>query len=134
MVSSAHDGYPPPEELMTIRRRHVGSAIVVTVAGEIDVSTAPRLRGELDQAFARSGPGPVVVDLTDVTFLASRGLGTLVEAHRAASPFVPLRVVVDNTRPVIRPLQLTGLADVLTLFDRLEEALEGEPEVTLPEP
>lgn len=118
---------------MAIHRDRLGHAVVVTVSGDVDALTAPRLRHELDQAFADVGTGAVVVDLTDVTFLASRGLSTLVDAHREASALVPLRVVVDHTRPVIRPLQVTGLADVLTLFNYVEEALQGEPEATLPE-
>jgi anti-sigma B factor antagonist len=87
----------------------------------------------LDAAFVEAGAGPVVVDLTDVTFLASRGLVTLLDARRASSAVTPLRVVVDHTRPVIRPLQLAGLAEVLTLFHDVHEALEGEPEAELPD-
>ncbi|MGQ0576099.1 MAG: STAS domain-containing protein [Pseudonocardia sp.] len=132
-MSGGRGGFPPPEELMWVRRYLRGGAVIVSVSGEVDVLTAPRLRRELDAAFHDAGVGPVVVDLTDVSFLASRGLATLVDAHRDASAMTPLRVVVDDTRPVIRPLQLTGLDGVLTLFNYVEEALEGEPEATLPE-
>lgn len=118
---------------MSARRSRVGRSVIVTVIGDVDASTTPQLRHELDQAFAEAGAGAVVVDLTEVTFLASRGLSMLVDAHRDASARTPLRVVVDHTRPVIRPLQVTGLADVLAVFHYVEEALEGEPETTLPE-
>jgi len=118
---------------MSVRRRSVGRAVVVAVSGDVDVLTVPRLREELDLALAQAGTDPVVVDLTEVTFLASRGLSALVDAHRAACACGPLRIVVDHTRPVIRPLQLTGLAEVLTLFTDVEDALQGEPEATLPE-
>jgi hypothetical protein len=36
----------------------------------------------------------------------------------------PLRIVVDQTRPVIRPIQLTALDGVLALFDTIEQALQ----------
>ena len=39
----------------------------------------------------------------------------------------PLRIVVDHTRPVIRPIQVTGLDDVLALFDTVEDALRAPP-------
>lgn len=118
---------------MSVRRGRHGQSVVITVMGDVDALTAPHLRHALDQAFAEAGAVPVVVDLTEVTFLGSRGLSTLVDAHREASALVPLRVVVDHTRPVIRPLQISGLAGVLTLFNYVEEALQGEPEATLPE-
>lgn len=118
---------------MSVDRDRRRGAVVVTVSGEVDALTAPTLRAQLDSALAEAGDGPVVVDLTDVSFLASRGLATLVDAHRDASARTPLRVVVDHTRPVIRPLQLSGLDGVLALFSDVEEALEGGPEATLPD-
>jgi anti-sigma B factor antagonist len=33
--------------------------------------------------------------------------------------------VVDHTRPVIRPIELTGLDDVLSLFDTVDDALHS---------
>jgi anti-sigma B factor antagonist len=59
-----------------------------------------------------------------VTFLASHGLQALVQATEAAQQRrEPLRIVVDHNRLVTRPLQLTGLAQVLALFDTIEDAL-----------
>ncbi len=108
-----------------------GSAAVVTVSGDVDALTAPRLRDALDRGFAQADGGPLVLDLTAVEFLASRGLGTIVEAQREGGATTPLRVVVDHARPVVRPIQLSGLDAVLTLFDSVEDALDGGPEVDL---
>lgn len=106
-----------------------GSAVVVTVSGDVDVLTAPRLRDALDRGLAEADGGPLVLDLTGVEFLASRGLSTIVVAHREGGATTPLRVVVDHARPVIRPIQLSGLDAVLTLFESVEDALDGGPEV-----
>jgi anti-sigma B factor antagonist len=66
-----------------------------------------------------------------VTFLGLAGLDILLDAARAAQRrSEPLRVVVDHARPVLRPLQLTGLDDVLTLYRTREEAIAG---ITPPE-
>ncbi len=51
---------------------------VVRVAGEIDISTAPRLADYLDGL----GGQRIVVDLTGVTFIDSSGFGVLVGAHQ----------------------------------------------------
>src|ERR1700754_2614907 len=132
-VNSGQDGMPPPEELISVRRTTRGRATVLTVEGDVDVATASVLRRAVDEALAEAGPHPLVIDLTGVTFLASRGLSTPVEAPREASASSPLRVVVDHTRPVIRPLQLSGLDRILTLFHDVEDALSGRPEVDVSE-
>jgi anti-sigma B factor antagonist len=68
----------------------------------------------------------LVVDLTGVSFLGSHGLAALVGAAQesASSRYKdPMRLVVDSNRPVVRPLQVTGLDEVLALYPSVEEAL-----------
>lgn len=54
---------------------------VLHVVGDLDVAGAPRLRAELEQALAAPGPPNLVVDLTEVPFCDSVGLGVLVAAY-----------------------------------------------------
>ena len=121
---------PADEQLVRIgtsRMAHANSqALVVTVAGEIDGFTVDRLRAAVAAGFDHLRAGEIlVIDLTDVTFLGSPGLQALVEITRTARQRrEPLRIVVDDTRPVIRPIQLTGLDDILALFNTVEQALQ----------
>ena len=95
----------------------------VSVAGEVDCSTAPRLAACLDATLA-SGPDELVVDLTEVTFLDSAGLHALVTAHAQAGRLgVPMRVLVA-TRAVLRPIQVTGLEHVLGV-ERVQRGAES---------
>jgi anti-sigma B factor antagonist len=100
-------------------------ALVVTVAGEIDLLTVDRLRAAVSDGFDELPEGAIlVIDLTDVTFLGSPGLQALVDATRVARRrYEPLCIVVDHTRPVVRPIEVTGLDDVLALFHTVDEAL-----------
>ncbi|HEX6405227.1 MAG TPA: anti-sigma factor antagonist [Pseudonocardiaceae bacterium] len=104
-------------------------ALVVTVAGEIDQSTVERLRAAVTTAFDQLRDGEIlVIDLTAVTFFGSPGLQALVDVTDAAQQRrEPLRIVVDHNRPVIRPLQITGLGNVLALYDTVEQALQPTP-------
>jgi anti-sigma B factor antagonist len=104
-------------------------ALVVTVAREIDRFTVQRLRAAVAAAFDQLRDGEIlVVDLTGVTFLGSPGLQALVDVTQAAQQRrEPLRLVVGHTRPVIRPIQVTGLDKVLALFDTIEQALQPTP-------
>lgn len=117
---------PGREQLMSARSTDHERFVMVTVDGEIDGLTAPRLRALLAEAFDRLDGRTLVVDLSEVQFLGSPGLRTLrdcaLEAvnHRG---FQPLRIVVDEQRPVIRPIEIVGLDQVLALYHTVDEAV-----------
>jgi len=56
-------------------------ALRVRAAGEIDLATAPLLAAAIDEASADGGP--VLLDLSAVTFIDSTGLGVILHAHGA---------------------------------------------------
>jgi anti-sigma B factor antagonist len=87
-------------------------ALRLAVSGEVDSSSAPALRTQLDEVLDK-GVTDLTVDLTGVTFLDSAGLCVLAAAHRrAVRSGVRLRVVATS-RAVIRPMQITGLYELL---------------------
>jgi anti-sigma B factor antagonist len=97
-----------------VRIEVAGAAPVVRVvaSGEIDSSSAPALRTRLDELLDK-GATDLTIDLTGVTFLDSAGLCVLAAAHRrAVRSDVTLRVVASS-RAVVRPMQITGLYDLL---------------------
>jgi anti-sigma B factor antagonist len=103
---------PSRSELVTFDVTAAGPSVHVRATGEIDSSSAPALRTELSAVLDES-PAEVVVDLCGVTFLDSAGLSVLAAAHRrAADEDVRLRVLVSG-RAVVRPLQITGLWQLL---------------------
>jgi anti-anti-sigma factor len=90
-----------------------GEATIV-VKGEIDVATAPVLSARLDEAI-NGCRGRVVVDVTAMSFIDSRGLSALAQAVRALGdrPLV-LRRPTSTTR---RLLDITGLSSLVQLED-----------------
>jgi anti-anti-sigma factor len=105
----------------TVALEHEGRTAVIRVSGALDLALAPKLRQFVDRAL-RHGPELVVVDLTDVDFLASAGMATLVEANRLCRPAVGLHVVAAGRR-TMRPLELTRLTDELVVFPTLSAAM-----------
>ena len=105
----------------TVVLEHRDGAAVLRVSGALDLALAPKLRQFADRA-SRQQPAVLVIDLTDVTFLASAGMAELVRAHRGDSGTAPLRVVA-NHRITLRPLELTRLTDELAIFPSLTDAL-----------
>ena len=94
-----------------------GEFALVRAAGELDIHTCPEFQKAL--ATARDhGPGRLVIDLSEVTFMDSTALGVLVVLQRGMQK--PLDVVV--TRPHLRRvLFITGLNTVFVLYKSLDE-------------
>ncbi len=102
-------------------------ACTVVVTGEVDHLTAPHLRDALLGVLGRPHlPRDVVVDLSRVTHLGAAGLTALAVAHRAAADGGRvLHVRCGTARAVIRPLQVTGLWQVLTTAEPRQVARNG---------
>lgn len=103
---------PSTSELVRIDVVAHGPAVHVTAAGEIDSSSAPALERRLAAVLAGE-PERLTIDLRAVTFLDSAGLCVLAATHkRTREQQIALRVLA-STRAVIRPLQITGLWQLL---------------------
>jgi len=95
--------------------------LTVAAAGEVDMSTAPRLLEILDAVS--DAARLVVVDLTEVGFLDSSGLNTLVKGQRRlASRGIALRVVVPSDHAVRRVFAIARLEDQLQIVESAEDA------------
>lgn len=99
-------------ELVTIEVAGDSATTVLTAVGEVDSSSAPALRARLDEALDAGVPS-ITVDLNGVTFLDSAGLCVLAAAHRRAARAGTRLRVLASSRAVIRPMQITGLYDLL---------------------
>ncbi len=96
---------------------------VIDVGGEVDILTAPKLREQIHHAIDR-GEKDLIVDLLDVSFMDSSGLGVLISALKRTKEVGGSLTVVAATRPVTNVLSLTGLDKVFPVHDSLDVALE----------
>jgi len=88
---------------------------VLTVRGELDVFTAPRLREQLLE-LSLDGEGDVVLDMSGLTFVDSTGLGVMVgglKRLRETRRELILRSVPASS---LRVLTINGLTNVLTII------------------
>lgn len=102
----------PAGELVTIDVSRADTWAAVRASGEIDSTTAPLLDTHLTELLDAE-VRELTVDLSGVSFLDSAGLCVLATAHRrAVRQDVRMRVLASS-RAVVRPLQITGLWDLL---------------------
>jgi anti-sigma B factor antagonist len=109
---------------LQLATRHEGDVSVVSAQGEVDVFTAPGLDTELDALIA-AGSARLVVDLSEVAFLDSTGLGVLVKAlkhAREAGGWLHLVVTSDRIRKIF---EITGLDASIPIFDTAQDAIAG---------
>ena len=107
-------GWPvdPTEALLTITEHRVGRRAVLSVAGEVDISTAADLRTAIETAGTRAFE--VWVDLSETTFMDSSGLHAMARARaRLADANIRLALICTDG-PVLRVFKLAG-------FDRIFE-------------
>lgn len=94
-----------------------GEYLVMSVHGEIDLYTVPRLQRALTGALAGSEPVRLIVDLSGVDFCDSTGVNVLLAAHRQAREKGG-DLELGAPRPAVRKiLQVTGLEAVFTVVD-----------------
>lgn len=94
--------------------------VVISAAGVVDMLTSPQLETSIATSL-ENNPTAIIVDLSDVDFLASAGMGVLVAARDKASSDIGFGVVASGPA-TSRPLKLVGLADIIGLYETLEEA------------
>ena len=106
---------------MLVRTSEAGTRNILTVEGEVDAHTAPQLKSAIG-AVMDQGANDVVIDLDQVSFMDSTGLGVLVGAlKRLREQGGELRIVCSR-RPILRVLEITGLDKVIPLYSGLAEA------------
>jgi anti-sigma B factor antagonist len=93
---------------------------VITVSGEVDLASSPDLDTSIIAAIA-SGAASVVIDLTDVSFMDSSGLGVIVRGlKRCREADKDLDLVITNER-VLKVFGITGLDQVIPIHDSIED-------------
>lgn len=93
----------------------------VTLVGEVDVYTAPRLKEQLVMLI-EDGCTKVVVDLEGVSFIDSSGLGVLVGALRRARERDGAVRIVCTRENILKIFRITGLDKVFPVFSDIAEA------------
>lgn len=94
---------------------------IVTVAGELDLASAPALKRALADVIA-THTSRIVIDLGPVTFIDSTALGVLVGVHRKLEPDVRMALAGAGAE-VLNIFELTGLDATFEMFSTVDEAL-----------
>lgn len=101
---------------IAVRRREL--AAIVSLSGELDVATAPKLRDAFNQY---PDAIPFVVDFEHLTFMDSSGISVLIAINKKTS-FLRLASCSERIHELFK---ITGLTQVLHTYDSVDEALQA---------
>ena len=117
------------ELTIDLKTEEGGGLLIFKLRGSLDLATSPTVRAALTDATEK-GKRELVVDLTQLEFLDSTGLGALIGAHRRATEHGgSLRLIVSDG-PISRLLTITGLIRVFAVYHSLEDARNDRSRVT----
>ena len=107
---------------LTLTTREADGKTIVAVGGEIDVYTAPKLRDKITELVGQ-GSYHLVVDMQQVEFLDSTGLGVLVGGLKKVRAHDGSLQLVCNQDRLLKIFRITGLAKVFVIHETADEAL-----------
>ncbi len=98
---------------------------LVVASGELDISATGRLSTVL--AVASTSPaGRLILDVTEVSFIDSTALGTILKAAAQLDDNGTTLMVVAPEGPVRRLLEVTNLTQRFRVFDTRDAALAAD--------
>jgi anti-sigma B factor antagonist len=101
-----------------------GDAYVISLAGEVDLYTAPEFKQQLLEVISQGGK-QVIVDFSNTTFIDSTTLGVLVGGVKRLRTNEGQLSLVCSDRNITKIFEITGLDRVFTIYPTRDEAVSN---------
>jgi anti-sigma B factor antagonist len=102
--------------------RQVANGVALVVSGDVDLAVHAAFEAEIAKAW--DGSSRLAIDLSQVTFLDSMGLRVLVQARQQAAENGSEFVLAGPSTPVLRVLDLAGVASIFSVVEPLPDVAE----------
>jgi len=112
------------EQLELNVRRAAGDVPVIDLRGEVDVYTAPKFKTAMIDLIDQ-GSYNVIVNLSNVQYMDSAGLGALVSGLKRVREHNGTINLVSPTVPVQRVLDITRLSKILNIYSSEQQAVDA---------
>jgi anti-sigma B factor antagonist len=105
-------------------RRH-DKTTIFDVSGDIDFANSPEVRGAVLQEIREARASRVVMNLSQVRYIDSSGVATLIEGLKAARDLGSRFILIGLSTTAREVLQLSRLTKVFEIYDTEQQALES---------
>jgi len=110
---------------LTVQTEQHDAVVVVSVAGELDMATAPQLQDQVADLLGK-GRSRIVFDLSSLSFCDSTGLSVFVRAKNSSDEAGGAVRLAAPQRGVLRILEVSGLVEVLQTHPTVDEAIAAD--------
>lgn len=98
---------------MEIRNRIYGNIMYVTMSGELDESNALYSKTTLDDLFSQGGFNQVIIDLSELDFMDSTGVGILIGRYKKLKEKnIPI-YICNPSKHAEKIFNMTGLYNIM---------------------
>ena len=98
---------------MQIKNRLLNSTLYISLAGELDEMCSSFTRNELDNIFESSNFRQIVIDLSELTFMDSTGIGILIGRYKKMkAKNIPIFICNPNNH-IEKIFKMTGLYEIM---------------------
>lgn len=100
-----------------------GRVLIATPEGELDHLQAERLRAQIDVAFERSTCKHILLDMANISFMDSSGIGMIIGRYKNAEKRGGQLALANMSDVVSRLFEVSGLAKIILRTRKVEDAL-----------
>ena len=93
------------------------------LSGELDAYVAPEVRRQIEEIFD-AGHRWLLIDLSDVDYIDSVGLGIMVGAAKRANELGGDVAIAASKPAVVRVFEISGTKELLNVVETVDEAQE----------
>ncbi len=109
-------------EQLGIETRREDDRVVLSLAGELDMASAPQLRGAIEELDLTQRPA-LVLDLQELSFIDSTGLRVILWAHERCRQADGAFALTQGSQQVQRLLAISGAAERLRIVASADELI-----------
>ena len=98
---------------MKLKSKIYNGTLYIVLSGELDEHSAGYIRGEMDKAFSGEGFGQIVIDLSELDFMDSTGIGVLIGRYNLMKKKnIPI-YICNPSKHAEKIFKMTGLYELM---------------------
>lgn len=98
--------------------------LIVKLKGELDHHSSEKTRQKIDKYYVDNGISNIILDLRDLTFMDSSGIGLIMGRYKNTLEKGGRLVIVSNKDYIKKILNMSGLLKIIELYSTIENAME----------
>ena len=110
---------------MLLKMEKHNNGLIVQLKGELDHHSTENTRQKIDQQYFDKNLINMVLDLRELNFMDSSGIGLIMGRYKNCSERKGNIVLVSNNSYVDRMLKMSGLLKIINVYPTIEEAIEN---------